>query len=192
MTDVGKLACIRIQLPPSMKFRKDRVEAFLKILPSELRFALEYRNETWLTDEAHELLSDYNVAAVVVDEPLLPPEVRVTSDIAYVRWHGRGEKMWYNYRYKGEELAAWIPKVKELPHEVDLYGYFNNNYHGYAPENCINVVECLESIRLSRKRSKQRIMEYRKGRTLTKHVPKTLTDFFGQEKEASLKRHITI
>ncbi len=104
--DSGKLACILIQLPPGMKFRKDRIEEFLKILPANLRFALEYRNETWLTEEAHKLLSDYNVAAVVVDEPLLPPDVRLTSDIAYVRWHGRGEKMWYNYRYSREELAG--------------------------------------------------------------------------------------
>ncbi len=66
LQDAGKLACILIQLPPGMKFRKDRVEAFLKILPPDSRFALEYRNDTWLTDEAHELLSDYNVAAVTV------------------------------------------------------------------------------------------------------------------------------
>lgn len=77
LLDTGKLACLLIQLPPGMKFMKDRVETFLKILPSDIRFALEYRNKTWLTDEAHELLSDYNVAVVVVDEPLLPPEVRV-------------------------------------------------------------------------------------------------------------------
>ncbi|MCE8426430.1 MAG: DUF72 domain-containing protein [Candidatus Methanoperedens sp.] len=93
LQEAGKLACILIQLPPGMKFRKDRIEEFLKILPSDLRFALEYRNETWLTDEAHTLLRDYNVAAVAVDEPLLPPEIRLTSDIAYVRWHGRGKTM---------------------------------------------------------------------------------------------------
>ncbi len=172
-----------IQLPPGMKFRKDRVEAFLKILPSDQLFALEYRNETWLTDEAHELLSDYNVAAVVVDEPLLPPEVRMTSDIAYVRWHGRGEKMWYNYRYKREELEEWRPKIKEMAQGADVYGYFNNHYHGYAPENCIDVLDMLGVATPEQKEAKQRIMEYRKDRTLTKHVPKTLTDFFGAEKE---------
>ncbi|MFZ3167702.1 MAG: DUF72 domain-containing protein [Candidatus Methanoperedens sp.] len=97
LQESGKLACILIQLPPGMKFRKDRIEEFLKILPCDTRFALEYRNEAWLTEQAHDLLRDYNVAAVAVDEPLLPPDIRLTSDIAYVRWHGRGEKMWYNY-----------------------------------------------------------------------------------------------
>ncbi len=135
LQDSGKLACILIQLPPGMKFRKDRIEEFLKILPADLRFALEYRNETWLTQEAHKLLSDYYVSAVAVDEPLLPPEIRLTSDIAYVRWHGRGEKMWYNYRYSREELAQWVPKIREMSQSADVYGYFNNHYHGYAPEN---------------------------------------------------------
>ncbi len=107
LQETGKLACILIQLPPGMKFTKDRIEDFLKILPSDVRFALEYRNETWLTEEAHSLLRDYNVASVAVDEPLLPPESRMTSDITYVRWHGRGKTMWYNYRYSGEELEPW-------------------------------------------------------------------------------------
>jgi uncharacterized protein YecE (DUF72 family) len=184
LQDTKKLACILIQLPPGMKFMKDRVETFLKILPPEMRFALEYRNETWLTEAAHELLSVYNVAAVVVDEPLLPSDVRMTSDFAYVRWHGHGEKMWYNYRYKREELAEWIPKIRDMAQKADVYGYFNNHYHGYAPENCIDVLEMLGVATPEQKEAKQRIMAYRKDRAATaKPIPKTLTDFFGQEKE---------
>jgi uncharacterized protein YecE (DUF72 family) len=184
LQDIGKIACILIQLPPGMKFRKDRIEAFLKILTSEYRFALEYRNETWLTKEAHELLSDYNVAAVTVDEPLLPPDVRLTSDFAYVRWHGKGEKMWYNYRYSREELEEWIPKINDMAQGVDVYGYFNNHYHGYAPENCIDVLDMLGVITPGQKEVKQRITEFRKNRAAAaKPIIKTLTDFFGEDKE---------
>lgn len=80
---------------------------------------------------------------MVVDEPLLTPEVRLTSDIVYVRWHGRGGKMWYNYRYSRRELSEWIPKLREMSQSADLYGYFNNHYHGYAHENCLDVLEML-------------------------------------------------
>ena len=183
LQEAGKLACILIQLPPGMKFRKDRIEEFLKILPSDLHFALEYRNETWLTDEAHSLLKDFNVVAVAVDEPLLPPETRLTSDIAYVRWHGRGKKMWYNYRYSKDELAVWIPKLKEISQHADVYGYFNNHYHGYAPENCIDVLEMLGMATPEQKEAQQRISSYRKGKVTTKVVTKTLCDFLGQERE---------
>ncbi|MDP2767575.1 MAG: DUF72 domain-containing protein [Candidatus Methanoperedens sp.] len=181
--EAEKLARILIQLPPRMKFRKEKIEDFLKILPSDLRFALEYRNETWLTDEAHRLLSDYNVAAVAVDEPLLPPEIRLTSDIAYVRWHGRGKKMWYNYRYSREELSQWVSKIKEMSQSADVYGYFNNHYHGYAPENCIDVLEMLGVATPEQNEAKQRISDYWKGKASTKVITKTLSDFLEEEKE---------
>ncbi len=181
--DSGKLACILIQLPPGMKFRNDRIEEFMKILPSDLRFALEYRNETWLSDEAHSLMADYNVATVAVDEPLLPPEIRLTSDIAYVRWHGRGKTMWYNYCYSKEELESWVPKLKDMSQSTDVYGYFNNHYHGYAPENCIDVLEMLGMATPEQKETRQHISGYWKGRAATKAVARTLSDFLEQEKE---------
>ncbi len=183
LREAGKLACILIQLPPGMKFIKDRIEDFLKILPSDMRFALEYRNETWLTNEAHNLLRDYNVAAVTVDEPLLPPESMLTSDIAYVRWHGRGKTMWYNYRYSREELEPWVPKLKEMSQSADVYGYFNNHYHGYAPENCVDVLEMLGIATPEQKQVKQRISSYWSERVTAKPVAKKLSDFFEQEKE---------
>ncbi|HEY9204562.1 MAG TPA: DUF72 domain-containing protein [Candidatus Methanoperedens sp.] len=183
LKDSGKLACILIQLPPSMKFRKDRIGSFLEILPQDFRFALEYRNKTWLADEAHELLSAHRVATVVVDEPLLPPEVRLTSDIAYVRWHGRGEKMWYNYRYSRKELAEWAPKIEEMSQEAEVYGYFNNHYHGYAPENCIDVLDMLGIATPEQKTARQQIAEHRKVRATGKVVAKTLSDFMEQEED---------
>lgn len=186
LEDSGKLACILIQLPPGMKFKKEKIEAFLNVLPKDLRFALEYRNMTWLTDEAHHLLSKYNVAAVAIDEPLLPPDIRLTSDIAYVRWHGRGEKMWYNYRYSKEELSAWVVKLKEMSESAELYGYFNNHYHGYAPENCIDVLEMLGIATPLQKEARERIAEFRKG-SKGIIVTKTLSDFAKHEKEDVLE-----
>ncbi|MCE8426715.1 MAG: DUF72 domain-containing protein [Candidatus Methanoperedens sp.] len=183
LQETEKLACILIQLPPGMKFKKDRIEAFLKILPQDMRFALEYRNETWITDEAHDMLSSHNVAAVVVDEPLLPTEIRLTSDIAYVRWHGRGKKMWYNYRYSKDELAAWVTKIKEMSKSAEVYGYFNNHYHGYAPENCMDVLEMLGVATLEQKEASQHISDYWKGKVKGKVIAKTLNDFLEPEKD---------
>ena len=80
----------------------------------------------------------------MVDEPLLPPEVRVTSDLAYVRWHGRGERPWFNYKYSEEQLTEWVPKVQEAAGKAgNVLGYFNNHFHGYAPENCLQIIEML-------------------------------------------------
>ena len=65
-----------------------------------------------MNEETWTLLEKYNVAYCNVDEPLLPPEVHVTTDFAYFRWHGHGINPWFDYRYKKEELRPWIPKLK--------------------------------------------------------------------------------
>ena len=91
----GKLACLLIQLPPKYEFNIDNLEAFFKLLDPRFRYAVEFRNISWLRDETWSLLEEYKVAYTNVDEPLLPPEVHLTSDIAYFRWHGRGEGVWF-------------------------------------------------------------------------------------------------
>ena len=140
----GKLACLLIQLPPSYKFTPQNLEAFFEILPAQYRFAVEFRELSWIREETWQLLDKYRVAYVNVDEPLLPTDVHLTTDFAYFRWHGRGDKPWFDYRYSNEELEPWIPKIREASAQVKkTFGYFNNHFHGYAPENCVALIEKL-------------------------------------------------
>ena len=140
----GKLGCLLVQLPPRYDYKPRELEEFFKILPSQVKFAVEFRDLSWMREETWVLLKRYDVAYVIVDEPLLPPEVHLTASFAYFRWHGKGGRPWYNYRYGKEELEPWVPKVNETAKKVDrVYGYFNNHYHGYAVENCLQVLEML-------------------------------------------------
>jgi uncharacterized protein YecE (DUF72 family) len=157
----GKLGCVLIQLPPGIKFDLDLMVTFFEFLPTEFKFAIEFRDPSWLRDETWRLLEKYKVAYTIVDEPLLPPEVKVTSDIAYVRWHGRGERPWYNYCYKTEELEPWVPKVKETAKKAKtVYGYFNNHYHGYAVKNCLQTLEMLDILTPEQKEAKKTVETY--------------------------------
>src|SRR5260370_17774875 len=80
-------------------------------------------------------------------EPLLPPEVHVTADFAYVRWHGRGQRPWYDYHYTEKELADWMPKVKEVEGSVKTtFGYFNNHFHGYSFQNALTILNMFNKI----------------------------------------------
>jgi len=109
------------------------------------------RDETW------DLLKKYDVAYTIVDEPLLPPEVHLTADLAYFRWHGRGKKLWFDYQYSKEELEPWIPRVQEVSQKVKkVLGYFNNHFHGYAPENCLQVLERMNLLSKEQRRAKER------------------------------------
>jgi uncharacterized protein YecE (DUF72 family) len=140
----GKLACLLIQLPPKYSYNPDNIKTFFEMLDNRFQYAVEFRNVTWLRDETFALLKDHNVAYTIVDEPLLPGEIHVTADFAYFRWHGRGKNIWFDYNYSKEELDAWVPKVQETASKTKkIYGYFNNHFHGYAPENCQYLLEKL-------------------------------------------------
>jgi uncharacterized protein YecE (DUF72 family) len=151
----GKLACLLIQLPPKYNYNPENLEAFFKLLDPLFKYAVEFRNLSWMRDETWQLLKNYSVAYVNVDEPLLPPEVHLTSDFTYFRWHGRGEKPWFDYRYSKEEIDYWVPKVEDTAEKVKkIYGYFNNHFHGYAPENCLYLIERLGMLTEEQKRTK--------------------------------------
>ena len=155
----GKLACILIQLPPKYVYNPQNLEAFFQMLDPMFRYAVEFRNLTWLmpATKTFELLKQYEVAFTIVDEPLLPPEVHLTTDFAYFRWHGRGEEIWFDYLYKEEELTPWVPKVQDAAKKVkQVYGYFNNHYHGYAPENCLQLLEQLGLLSANQRKVKDK------------------------------------
>ena len=114
-----------------------------------------------MNDETWDLLEKYQVAYCNVDEPLLPSEIHVTTDFAYFRWHGHGKKIWFDYRYKKEELDPWIPKIKKTAKKVKrVFGYFNNHFHGYAVENCLQVLEMLGVITNDQELAKNKIEEH--------------------------------
>jgi len=176
----GKLGCILIQLPPSFDFQPDTMERFLEILPAEHRFAVEFRHLSWMRPETWSLLERHRVAYVVVDEPLLPSEIHTTTDFAYFRWHGKGTRIWYDYRYEEKELTPWVPKIDETAKKVNrVYGYFNNHFHGYAVENCLQILEMLGKATPRQGEAMARIRAYRSSAsrklpstTLTQYLPK--------------------
>jgi uncharacterized protein YecE (DUF72 family) len=147
LNNSGKLGCLLIQLPPSYKYDPKHLEEFLAVLPHGFKYAIEFRNKSWPRPETWKILSKYNVANTIVDEPLLPPDVNVTADFAYMRWHGRGQRPWYDYHYTEKELTEWVPKVKEVEGSVKTtYGYFNNHFHGYAVENALSILKMLDKL----------------------------------------------
>jgi len=181
----GKLGCLLIQLPPKYAFDLDHLDKFFRILPPEFKFAVEFRHLSWMRNDTWKLLKKYRVAYTIVDEPLLPPEVQVTSDFAYFRWHGHGTRPWFNYRYKVEELQPWVPKVRKVAKGVKkVYGYFNNHFHGYAVENCLQVLEMLGILTPEQTEAKNTVENYFKMSTKMK---KTTLEAFIEPKEMTLE-----
>ena len=163
LQNFGKLGAILIQLPPSFSYEKDHdnFSSFVEMLPQGYDFAVEFRDNSWLRNDIWKLLRAHNVAYTIVDEPLLPPEIHITADFSYIRWHGRGKNPWYNYCYNTEELEKWVPIVDRVSDSTQtVYGYFNNHYHGYAPENCIEILGMLQLALPEQARIKEKIAQY--------------------------------
>jgi uncharacterized protein YecE (DUF72 family) len=185
-----KLGCLLFQLPPKLDLNLDKFEKFLKILPNEFRYAIEFRNEKWLKDEVFKILKDYDIAYTIVDEPLLPSIVKITTDFTYIRWHGRGKKPWYNYHYKEEELKDWIPKIKDMQGKVEkVYGFFNNHFHGYAVHNCLQMLEMLNASTNKQKELKEKLDKYLEFKKEEVYAPKitSFTSAFSKEDLEKMK-----
>jgi uncharacterized protein YecE (DUF72 family) len=162
LRQTGRLGAILFQFPQWFVIGRARKDYILscaeRVAPRQV--CIEFRNKTWLSEDNREetltFLADHQLPYVVVDEPQgypssVPPVVAATAPLSVVRMHGRSEK-WdagtvqekYRYRYSGEELEEWVPKVRQLARESDLtHVLFNNCYSDDAQVNAQQLIELL-------------------------------------------------
>jgi uncharacterized protein YecE (DUF72 family) len=165
----NKLGVILIQLPPSFTVTDFRnVEGFLDRLPRGYDYAVEFRHESWRTEGPWEMLKHYGVAAVMTDSPdpdlQFLSDVVVTADHAFVRWHGRNLKFWYNYLYSKDELKPWADKIKKIKGQTKiLRGYFNNHLGGKAVLNALQFKQMNGSLSNNEKKAMEQVEKYLSG-----------------------------
>jgi uncharacterized protein YecE (DUF72 family) len=81
----GRLGPILFQLPPSFKRDEARLADFLGAVPSDLRYAMEFRHISWLTDGVYGLLEKHGVSLCLAESDKLEiPEV-ITAGFVYSR-----------------------------------------------------------------------------------------------------------
>lgn len=156
-----KLGVLLIQLPPWEPSRLADIESFFANLDPKFRYAVEFRHEGWLTGHYWQMLEKNNIGYVIVDEPRLPIDLRVTTDFAYVRWHGHGSRPWYNYRYSTDELEGWQPRLEHLLGKTEtVLGYFNNHFSGNAPLNALQMIDLMGLANTRQKAKLGRMQEH--------------------------------
>ncbi|MFW9965849.1 MAG: DUF72 domain-containing protein [Candidatus Thorarchaeota archaeon] len=154
-----RLGVFLIQLPPWELSTFGDLETFFSALDSDYRYAIEFRHESWIRSRVWRLLEDYQIAHVIVDEPRLPVNMRVTTDFVYVRLHGHGSNPWYNYCYSDTELHEWSDRLNVLADENEyVYTFFNNHFYGYGPTNALQILEMLNRISPIQKNKLERML----------------------------------
>lgn len=149
LDSAGKLGVVLLQFPPwflpGPESREYLVEARHRL--PQYRIAVEFRNGAWVNERNLErtltFLRDHRLAYVCVDEPQtknsVPAIAAVTADVAIVRFHGRNVANWlkrglsaadrFDYLYREEELAEWVPRVRLLAEEAKEVHLLMNNCH---------------------------------------------------------------
>lgn len=128
---------ILYQFPPNWLIDLGRLEAFLAMLPSDIRHVFEFRNESWQTEAVWSMLQRYSAAYCVMDSPGLPLHLTTTAAFSYVRMHSGGERTHGNYT--NAALTKWADRVRRMLELGDVYVYFNNDIHTYAVHNALTL-----------------------------------------------------
>lgn len=139
-----KLKVVLWQFSPGFKIDVERFQNFLELLKKyPVRSTLEFRHESWITDKVINLCKKYNVSMCMADWPKFIDDIAVTSDFVYIRRHGKGGS--YATCYSEAELKKDARRLKNhLKNGKDVFIYFNNDYHGYAPKNARELMELIK------------------------------------------------
>jgi uncharacterized protein YecE (DUF72 family) len=136
-----KLGVVLIQFPPTfISSRLPILKSFIQDLPEDIRFAVEFRDQSWYTSKSAEVLKKNNICWAATEYKGLPKEVPKTADFLYIRFIGRHGRFSHFDKVRidiSKNLEWWHRRITDLaPNIGAVYGFFNNDYSGFAPATC--------------------------------------------------------
>lgn len=159
-----RLACVLIQLPPYFTPRHDEhaLRDFVRHLPGDFRFAIEFRDTAWHLPRIMHLLEEHRVCWAWTDTTDLDHAAEGafeflprTADFLYVRllgdletkYRAEGTRM-FHYRKRmwprDQSIESWVEKIRAtLPETQHAFVYLSNHFEGFAPHS---VQLCAEKL----------------------------------------------
>lgn len=130
-----RLGTILFQLPPTMKYERERLEGFLDDLPPDVRYAMEFRHESWDAEEVKDLLKGRSVAFCGADTEAKPLKAVPDPD-GHVYMRLRKEE------YTDGELVEWGHRIrKTLDSGSDVFCYLKHEGGGVGPQYALKIKE---------------------------------------------------
>lgn len=156
LVEAGVMGSLLAQFPQSMKPDARSRNLLEKVFDEfgSYKLVFEFRHFRWANTRVFDWMRQRNIGLCCVDGPpvrgLFPRIVEVTSsEVAYLRFHGRNVEKWYNHReayerydylYSQQELDEWIPRIKAMLSKArDVYVYYNNHYRAKAVQNALQL-----------------------------------------------------
>lgn len=139
----NKLGPVLVLLPAQFDATRENaeiLERFLKRLPQDMRFAVEFRDPAWLTERTIELLDDHGVAPGMAEGRWVPREEyfkrieRSSVDFSYIRLSGPRDLLSSDriYRNMDPNLSLWASEIGKIPAR-EIFIFISNFYEGHAP-----------------------------------------------------------
>jgi uncharacterized protein YecE (DUF72 family) len=132
------------QLPPGWAADRDRLAAFVDVLPPDRRHAIEMRDPSWYGDDVLALLDRPHVTLCLHDMAGSATPRLTIGGFVYVRFHGAGAR--YGGRYPDEHLADWASWLAAAG-RIDraAFAYFNNDIGGHAPRDAVRLRDATDA-----------------------------------------------
>ncbi len=166
-----KLGALLMQFPYSFEFNSANVAYLNNLFQIFSTFdkVLEVRHNSWNNKDAIAFLTDAKVSFCIIDQPklgnALPLVPFVTSNILYLRLHGRNIKEWknsivtynktksyeeqnerYNYLYLPGEITEIENNIREVYDKVKkVFVILNNHPSGNAVANALEFMYLLNN-----------------------------------------------
>jgi uncharacterized protein YecE (DUF72 family) len=150
-----RLGALLIQFPVSFKNTEPNREYLEWLLRQFIEYprTVEVRHSSWNNEETLRYFVQKNVGFCNIDQPVigksLEPTQHVTSQIGYVRLHGRNYDQWfdcdnrndrYNYLYSPPELSNWKSKIQNIAERSEItFVVANNHFQGKAAVNALQL-----------------------------------------------------
>ena len=114
--------------------------AFLALVPSWLRVAVEFRHPSWHREETFALLERHGAAYCVMSGAGLPCVLRATAHFIYIRLHGPDRHHLYAGSYPDADLHWWAARIGDWRAQGRaVFAYFNNDGGGNAVRDAIRL-----------------------------------------------------
>ena len=101
-----RLGVVLFQLPPYLHKDVDRLAAFTRVLPKNIRIAFEFRHASWRAADVYDVLRESGCAWCATDsDENDTPEIPRTADWTYLRLR--------RSRYSDDDLLNWRKRIDD-------------------------------------------------------------------------------
>ena len=139
-----KASVFLLQLPPSLVPDRGLLREFTGLLPAG-RYVFEFRNKECYDQPFVDVLREVGIGFCIHDFPGRESPLWVTSDFAYIRFHGYKQR--YGGDYPEDELEKWAEQIGAWVDEgLDVFAYFNNDAEGNAVKNALFLRNLLKDM----------------------------------------------